>query len=70
VKQIEEIDRNGIDLCFSEIEGILDVLIFIRLEADPAQHQALNDGCVTLLHLAMERLHKASGKLNGLPVAA
>lgn len=61
---------NSIDLYNSEIEGILDALVFIRLEAEPEQHQALNGACVTLLYLARERLQKASAKLDELRAAA
>ncbi|CCV07667.1 hypothetical protein MESS2_620011 [Mesorhizobium metallidurans STM 2683] len=68
--QDEELDRNGIELCFCEIEGILDVLIYIRVEAEPVQHLALNDACVTLLHLGKERLKKAGAKLGRPRVAA
>jgi hypothetical protein len=52
------------------VEGILDVLVFIRVEADPAQHLALNDACVTLLHVAVERLKKAGARLGELRAAA
>lgn len=61
---------NSVDLSIIETEGILDVLIFIRIEADPAQHQRLNDACVTLLHLAKERLQKAVAKLGEIRAAA
>lgn len=61
---------NAIDLSLIEAEGIMDVLVFIRIEADPAQHLALNDACVTLLHVAVERLKKASARLGELRAAA
>ncbi|TPM06798.1 MULTISPECIES: hypothetical protein [unclassified Mesorhizobium] len=61
---------NTIDLCLCEAEGIVDVLLHIRVEADPAQHQALNGACVTLLHVALERLRKASARLDALKAAA
>lgn len=61
---------NAIDLNICEAEGIMDVLIFIRLEADPARHETLNDACVTLLYLAIERLRKASARLEDLKAAA
>ncbi|MBZ9986099.1 hypothetical protein LB572_03195 [Mesorhizobium sp. BH1-1-5] len=61
---------NAIDLYNNEVEGILDVLVFIGIEADPDQHQALNGACVTLLYLARERLKKAGAKLHELRAAA
>lgn len=61
---------NAIDLNICEAEGIMDVLIFVRVEADPQRHQALNDACVTLLYLAIERLNRASARLEELKAAA
>lgn len=68
----ESVDQhsNAIDLSLCEAENILDVLIFIRVEAEPVQHMALNDACVTLLYLAVERLRKASVKLGEMRAAA
>jgi hypothetical protein len=69
-KELVDQHSNSIELCLCEAEGIMDVLIFIRIEAEPAQHMALNDACVTLLHLAIERLRKASVRLGDLKAAA
>lgn len=69
-KETMDVHLNSVDLALCETEGILDVLIFIRIEAEPATHQRLNDACVTLLHLAIERLQKASGKLGEIRAAA
>ncbi|RUV59832.1 MULTISPECIES: hypothetical protein [unclassified Mesorhizobium] len=66
----KDIDLNGISLNICEVEGILDVLIFIQSEADPAQRLRLTDAVLTLLHLAGERLGKASEKVEGLAAAA
>ncbi|MER8380676.1 hypothetical protein [Mesorhizobium sp. M1399] len=57
-------DLNGIGLSLCEAEGILDVLIFLHLEAEPPDRLRLNDAMVTLLHLALERLRKAEGRLS------
>ncbi|MBZ9856718.1 hypothetical protein LB566_23280 [Mesorhizobium sp. CA13] len=69
-KELVDGHSNMIDLNLCEAEGIIDVLIYIRVEAEPAQHQALNEACVTLLHLAKERLRKASAKLDEIRAAA
>lgn len=61
---------NSIDHSNSEIEDILDVLIFIRQEAEPEQSRALNGACVTLLYLARERLRNAGVTLDELRAAA
>jgi hypothetical protein len=66
----EEIDLNGIGLCICEAEGILDVLAFIHLEAEPDQLLRLNDAMLTLLYLTKERLRKASQKLDSQAAAA
>lgn len=66
----KDIDLNGISLNICEVEGILDVLIFIQIEADPAQRLRLTDAILTLLHLAGERLGKAGEKVEGLADAA
>ncbi|RWE95757.1 hypothetical protein [Mesorhizobium sp.] len=66
----KEIDLNGISLNICEVEGILDVLIFIAHEAEPAQRIRLTNAILTLLHLAGERLGKASEKVEGLAAAA
>jgi hypothetical protein len=65
-----ENDLNAIDLCVAEVEGIMDVLVFIELEADPPQRHRLTDAIVTLLHVAIERLQKAAGRLENLKAAA
>ncbi|RWG44163.1 hypothetical protein [Mesorhizobium sp.] len=66
----KETDLNGISLNICEVEGILDVLIFIQLEAEPAQRLRLTNAILTLLHLAGERLGKASEKVEELASAA
>lgn len=61
--------RSSVELGITEAEGIVDVLIFIHQEAEPAQRLRLNDGILTLLHMAGERLHKASIKLGSMAPA-
>jgi hypothetical protein len=47
----EDIDLNGVDLCICEVTGIIDVVLFIHQEAEPAQRDGLNDATLTLLHV-------------------
>jgi hypothetical protein len=63
-------DLNGIGLSLCEAEGIVDVLIYLHLEAEPPDRLRLNDAMLTLLHLALERLRQASGRLDAVPAAA
>jgi len=57
-------DINAIDLHLCETEDIIDLLIFIHQEAEPAERLRLTSAILTLLHAVTQRLKTIDEKLH------
>jgi len=57
-------NANAIDLHLNETEDIIDVLIFIHQEAEPAERLRLTSAILTLLHAATSNLRKIDERLH------
>lgn len=55
---------NAIDLSLSETEDIIDLLIYIHQEGEPAQRLRLTSAILTLLHAADARLKQIDERLH------
>lgn len=57
-------NANAIDLYLCETEDIIDLLIFIHQEAEPAERLRLTSAILTLLHAATHRLKNIDERLH------
>jgi hypothetical protein len=56
-----------IDQHLSEISGLVEALIFIQEEAEPAKLQSLHSSVVTLLYVATDKIKIANAGVARLP---
>ncbi|TPM37522.1 hypothetical protein [Mesorhizobium sp. B2-3-4] len=58
-------NTNAIELYLCGTEDVIDLLIFIHQEGEPAERARLNSAILTLLHAATHRLKTIDQRLHG-----